>query len=59
MILRTMGVSFGQPAWADRRIDDIGEDLATEIGRRYGAPVQMMQLNHGIFDEANVSVIES
>jgi uncharacterized protein YcbX len=36
-----------------------GEDLATEIGRRYGAPVQMMQLNHGIFDEASVSVIAS
>ena len=36
-----------------------GEDLATEVGRRYGAPVQMMQLNHGIFDEASVSVIAS
>jgi hypothetical protein len=34
-----------------------GEDLATEIGRRHGAPVQMMQLNHGIFDEATISVI--
>jgi uncharacterized protein YcbX len=34
-----------------------GEDLATEVGRRYGAPVQMMQLNHGIFDEASLSVI--
>ncbi len=34
-----------------------GEDLATEVGRRYGAPVQMMQLNHGIFDEACISVI--
>jgi MOSC domain-containing protein len=36
-----------------------GEDLATEIGRRYGAPVEMMQLNHGIFDEASISVIAS
>ena len=36
-----------------------GEDLAAEIGRRYGAPVQMMQLNHGIFDEASISVIAS
>ena len=26
---------------------------------RYGAPVQMMQLNHGIFDEASISVIAS
>ena len=34
-----------------------GEDLAAEVGRRYGAPVQMMQLRHGIFDEATVSVI--
>lgn len=36
-----------------------GEDLAAEIGRRYGAPVQMMQLKQGIFDEASVSVIAS
>jgi uncharacterized protein YcbX len=34
-----------------------GEDLAVEVGRRYGAPVQMMQLNHGIFDDASISVI--
>ena len=34
-----------------------GEDLAAEIGRRYGAAVQMMQLRHGIFDEASISVI--
>src|SRR5687767_847312 len=36
-----------------------GEDLATEVGRRYGAPVQMMQLNNGIYDDASVSVIAS
>lgn len=36
-----------------------GEALAAEVGRRYGAPVQMMQLNHGIFDEGSVSVIAS
>jgi uncharacterized protein YcbX len=36
-----------------------GEDLAAEVGRRYGAPVQMMQLRHGIFDEASISVIAS
>src|SRR5437867_3741369 len=36
-----------------------GEDLATEVSRRHGAPVQMMQLDHGIFDEATVSVIAS
>jgi uncharacterized protein YcbX len=36
-----------------------GDALAAEVGRRYGAPVQMMQLNHGIFDEASISVITS
>ena len=34
-----------------------GEDLAAEVGRRYGAPVEMMQLRHGIFDESSISVI--
>jgi uncharacterized protein YcbX len=36
-----------------------GEALAAEVGRRYGAAVQMMQLKHGIFDEASISVISS
>src|ERR1700733_12745567 len=36
-----------------------GEDLATAVERRYGAPVQMMQLKHGIFDDASISVISS
>jgi uncharacterized protein len=34
-----------------------GEELAAEIERRHGAPVQMMHLNRGIFDEAHLSVI--
>ena len=34
-----------------------GESLATEIGGRYGAPVQMVHLRHGIFDDASISVI--
>jgi MOSC domain-containing protein len=34
-----------------------GEALAAEIERRHGAPVQMMHLRGGIFDEATVSVI--
>jgi hypothetical protein len=34
-----------------------GEDLAADVGRRYGAPVEMMQMRHGIFDEASISVI--
>ncbi len=36
-----------------------GEALAADVGRRYRAPVQMMQLNHGIFDDASISVIAS
>jgi MOSC domain-containing protein len=35
------------------------DELAAEVGRRHGAPVQMMQLKHGIFDEASVSLIAS
>jgi uncharacterized protein len=34
-----------------------GEELANEVGCRYGAPVQMMHLRHGIFDDASISVI--
>src|SRR6202162_3154057 len=34
-----------------------GEDLAKEVGRRDGAPVQMMQLKQCIFDEASIPVI--
>jgi uncharacterized protein YcbX len=34
-----------------------GDALAAEVGRRYGGPVQMMWLNHGIFDEGSISVI--
>jgi uncharacterized protein YcbX len=36
-----------------------GEELAAEVERRHGAPVQMMQMNHGIFDDASLSVIAS
>jgi len=34
-----------------------GEGLAREVGRRHGAPVEMMQIRHGIFDDASISVI--
>jgi uncharacterized protein len=34
-----------------------GEALAAEVARRSGAPVQMVHLKHGIFDDATVSVI--
>ena len=36
-----------------------GEELAREVGRRHGSPVEMMHLNRGIFDEASISVIAS
>lgn len=36
-----------------------GEDLAREVSGRSGARVEMMRLNHGIFDDANISVITS
>jgi len=43
----------------DQEMPVFGEDLATEVGRLYGAPLRMMQWNHGIFDEASISVIAS
>lgn len=36
-----------------------GDELAADIGRRYGGDVQLMRLDHGIFDEASLSVITS
>jgi len=36
-----------------------GQELAAEVGRRHGAPVEMTHLNRGIFDEASLSVIAS
>lgn len=34
-------------------------ELAAEIGRRHGSPVEMMHLSRGIFDEASVSLIST
>jgi hypothetical protein len=36
-----------------------GQELAEEVGRRHGSPVEMTHLNRGIFDEASISVITS
>src|SRR5215207_5670241 len=33
------------------------EDLRNEVSQRHGSPVQLMQIKHGIFDEAAVSLI--
>ena len=43
----------------EEKLPVFGEALAAEVGRRYGAHVEMMQLKHGIFDDASVSVITS
>ena len=40
-------------------LDIFGQELATEVGRRHGSPVEMVHLNRGIFDEASISVITS
>lgn len=40
-----------------RDLPIFGDELAREVERRFGAPLQMMQLKHGIFDEGLVSVI--
>lgn len=40
-------------------LEVFSEELALEVGRRHGSPVQMMHLKHGIFDEASVSVMAS
>ncbi len=42
-----------------RELDLFGEELAGEVGRRCGAPVEMTHLSRGIFDEASLSVILS
>jgi uncharacterized protein len=42
-----------------REMTVFGEELAAEVGRRFGAPVEMMQLRNGIFDDACISVIAS
>jgi uncharacterized protein YcbX len=39
------------------RMELMGKDLAATVSRRHGHPVEMMQLKHGIFDEAAISVI--
>ncbi len=35
----------------------LGQELAADISRRHGSPVEMMHLNRGIFDESSISVI--
>ena len=42
-----------------RELPVFGEELASDVTRRHGAPVQMMQLRNGIFDDASISVIST
>lgn len=42
-----------------RELGIFDEELAAEIQRRHRAPVQMMHMKHGVFDEGTVSVITS
>lgn len=37
----------------------VGPELAADIGRRHGSPVEMVHLDRGIFDEASISLITS
>ena len=38
-------------------LDAFGEALAADIARRHRAPVEMMRMKHGVFDDASVSII--
>lgn len=38
-------------------LEAFGEALATDIARRHRAPVEMMRMKHGVFDDASVSII--
>ncbi len=40
-----------------KQLPVFGDELAAEVSRRYGAPVEMMQSKLGIFDDATISVI--
>jgi uncharacterized protein len=40
-------------------LDLFGPELAADVGRRHGSPVEMTHLDRGIFDEASVSLITS
>src|SRR5215469_11930897 len=42
-----------------REMAVFGAELAEEVERLYRAPVEMMQLRHGIFDDACISLIAS
>ena len=40
-----------------RELSVFGDELAAEIGRLHGSPVQMVHMRQGVFDEGTVSII--
>ena len=44
------------PGGAELKLDS--DDLRNELSQRHGSPLQLMQLKHGIFDDATVSLID-
>jgi uncharacterized protein YcbX len=38
-------------------LDAFGEALAADLARRHRAPVEMMRMRHGVFDDASISII--
>ncbi len=42
-----------------RELPIFGDELAADVGARYGSPVEMMEMKHGTFDDASISVIAS
>jgi len=42
-----------------RELAILSDELASDVTRRCGEPVQMMQLIHGVFDDADISIIST
>jgi uncharacterized protein YcbX len=60
---RREGTNGGPPSHVrtpeGEEMPSFGEALAADVERRCSVPVQMMELRHGIFDDATISVISS
>jgi uncharacterized protein len=58
---RGLNESAGPPTHvrtpSGREVELRGQALREELSTAYGSEVQVMQLDHGVFDEANVSII--
>lgn len=55
------GAASGQPTHVrtpdGRELELFGEALAADVAQRWGGPVQLMPVKHGVFDEASLSVL--